>query len=58
MIDSTSEKFPYPSFLFRLELKEGKEKRVCWFECKEHADKYIKRHKLNKKDYTLIIKSE
>ena len=56
MVISTSEKFPYPTFPFRLELNEGKDKRVCWFECEEHVDRFLKRHKLKKKDYTLTVK--
>jgi hypothetical protein len=56
MVISTGEKFPYSTFSFRLELKEGKDKRVCWFECQEHVDRYLKRHNLKKKDYTLEIK--
>jgi len=56
MVISTGEKFPYSTFPFRLELKEGKDKRVCWFECQEHVDRYLKRHNLKKKDYTLEIK--
>jgi hypothetical protein len=57
MVISTGEKFPYPTFPYRLELKEGKENRVCWFECQVHVDKFIKQHKLKKKDYSLIVKS-
>jgi len=58
MVISTSEKFPYSGFPFRLELKEDKEKKVHWFECQEHVDRFLKRHQLKKKDYTLIIKSD
>jgi hypothetical protein len=57
MVISTTEKFPYSTFSFRLDLKEGKENRVCWFECQAHVDKFIKKHNLKKKDYTLTIKS-
>lgn len=53
---TTSEKFPHASFPFRLDLKEGKENRVCWFECQEHVNRYLSRHKLKKKDYVLTIK--
>jgi hypothetical protein len=58
MVISTTEKFPYSTFPFRLDLKEGKENRVCWFECQVHVDKFIQKHKLKKKDYTLTIKSD
>ena len=54
----TDEKFPYETFIFRVDLKEGKEKRICWFECKEHVDRFVKQHKLTKKDYTLTIKGD
>lgn len=56
MVISTSERFPYSTFPYRLELKDGKDKRVCWFECQEHVDRYLKRHNLKKKDYILEIK--
>ncbi len=56
MVISTSEKFPYSTFPFRLELTEGKDKRVCWFECQEHVDRFLKRHQLKRKDYTLTVK--
>lgn len=53
---STNDKFPYSTFPFRLDIKDGKESRVCWFECQVHVDKFIKQHKLNKKNYTLTTK--
>jgi hypothetical protein len=56
MVISTTEKFPYATFPFRLDLIDGKDKRVCWFECQAHVDKFIKQHKLKKKDYTLTTK--
>jgi hypothetical protein len=46
-------KFPYETFPYRLEHKEGTGKKICWFQHESHATKYIERHKLNKKDYTL-----
>lgn len=61
MVISTTEKFPYSTFPYRLELKEGKDKkdkRICWFECQEHVDRFLKRHNLKKKDYTLEIKKK
>lgn len=36
--------FPYPSMPWRLE--DRKENKVCWFQCYEHAVKYIQRYKL------------
>jgi hypothetical protein len=53
---STNDKFPYSTFLYRLELKDGKDKRICWFECQEHVDRFLKRQNLKKKDYILEIK--
>lgn len=46
-------KFPYESFPYRLEHKEGNSKKICWFEHETHATKYIERHKLKKKEYIL-----
>jgi hypothetical protein len=51
-----STEFPYENFRYRLEYNETKEKRICWFECKEHLDKYISRHKLKKKDINVKTK--
>lgn len=56
MVISTNEKFPYSTFRYRLELKEGKENRVCWFECEEHVDRFLKTQKLKKNSYNLTIK--
>ena len=47
-------KFPYANFLYRVDDK--KEKKICWFEHEDQAQQYIKRHKLNKKDYQLYSK--
>lgn len=49
-----SEKFPYDMFPYRLDHKT--EKKVCWFQCQEHLDKYIERHNLTTKDYTVSCK--
>ena len=48
--------FPYEKFCYRLEYTECKEKRICWFECKEHLDKHILRYKLKKKDIKISKK--
>lgn len=37
------ELFPWQSFLWRLDNLD--EKRVCWFECQDHAEKYIQRYR-------------
>lgn len=47
--------FPYATFPYRLE--DRKENKVCWFECLEHAIKYIERYKLKPiKEYKLQVK--
>ena len=47
--------FPYATFPYRLE--DRKENKVCWFECLEHATKYIERYKLQPiKEYRLQVK--
>jgi hypothetical protein len=40
---NTITQFPYENFPYKLEHKDGKEKRVCYFECKDHLDKYLVR---------------
>jgi hypothetical protein len=54
---TTDSLFPYPNFHFRVELKKEKDKRICWFECQEHVNRFVTRQNLKKKDYTLNIKS-
>ena len=36
------ELFPWKSFLWRLD--DLTDKKVCWFECEEHAERYIRRY--------------
>ena len=45
----STELFPYEKFAFRLEFGEKKNTTVCWFECKEHLDKYLERYRLDKR---------
>ena len=45
------EMHPFPTFPYRLEYKDGKDTRVCHFECEEHRDKHIKRYGLRKGSY-------
>lgn len=40
----------HETFPFTLIHKKDKEKKVCYFQCKEHMDSYIKRSKLTIKD--------
>ena len=51
MIHTT--KFPYENFPIRLEYKDGKDSKICWFECEEHLQKHLDRYKLKKKDITV-----
>ena len=41
--------FPYLSFPIRLEFGSKKENTVCFFQCEEHLQTYLKRYKLDKK---------
>ncbi len=43
--------FPWTSFLWRLE--DRRENKICHFQCYEHAEKYIRRYKLEKNEYKL-----
>ena len=45
------EMHPFPTFPYRLEYQDGKDTRVCHFECEEHRDKHIKRYRLRKNQY-------
>ncbi len=48
---SHEEMFPFESFPFRLEYTDGKEKRICHFQCEEHRTKHINRYGLKKSQY-------
>ena len=54
----STEKFPFESFPIRLEYKDGKDSRICWFQCEEHLQKHLERYKLKKKDVTIENKNE
>ena len=43
--------FPWATFSYRLDDK--REKKVCHFQCFEHAEKYITRYKMLPKEYKL-----
>jgi hypothetical protein len=48
--------FPHhETFPWRLE--DRKENKTCWFQCFEHAEKYITRYNLESKDYKLMEKA-
>jgi hypothetical protein len=42
--------FPHIGFPIRLEYKDQSEKRICWFQCQNHLDKHLTRHKITAKD--------
>lgn len=54
MIDTSL--FPYESFPFRLEFGKKKDITVCWFECEEHLNKYLKRYNLKEKDTKILYR--
>jgi hypothetical protein len=43
----------HETFPLTLEFKEDKEKKICMFQCQEHLDTYLKRHKLKKNQYKI-----
>ena len=47
--------FPHYSFTWRLENRV--ENKTCWFQCFDHAEKYITRYSLQPKDYKLMEKT-
>jgi hypothetical protein len=55
--DSTT--FPHTQFPFKIVHLEGKDmidKKICYFQSQNHADKYITKSKFKSKDYQLYIK--
>lgn len=51
--------FPYQTFPFLVIHRDGKDlmdTKKCYFQCIEHADKYIARNNFKQKDYQLHIK--
>lgn len=56
MIDTSL--FPYQNYPYRLEFGEKKNITLCFFECKEHLDKYIERYKLKAKDIQVQYRDE
>ena len=47
----TKELHPFSEFPCRLEYQDGKDHRVCHFQCEEHRIKHIARYKLRKGSY-------
>jgi hypothetical protein len=52
----TDVQFPYDGFPYKLQHADKKDNRICYFECKEHLDKYISKNNLKKKDIILEYK--
>ena len=48
---SDADKFPHYGFPYRLEYMDGKDKKICWFQCEDHFIKHVTRYHLNPKDY-------
>ncbi len=48
--------FPYETFPIRLEFGEKKDTTLCYFQCDEHLQKYITRHKLDKRKIKVIYR--
>lgn len=42
--------FPHTGFPVRLEYQDGKEHKICWFQCQNHLDKHVTRYKLKPRD--------
>lgn len=61
-INKTEEtEFPYSQFPVKIIHKDGKElkdKKTCYFQSKEHAQKYILRSKFKKSDYRMICRDD
>lgn len=57
--DQTEVTFPYSMFPFLVVHKDGKDlkdTKKCYFQCQQHADKYIAKCKFTSKDYKIFIK--
>jgi len=44
-------KFPYETFPICVQHYDSDTFKVCWFQCKDHMKKYIKRHKFKQPDF-------
>lgn len=58
---SQQDEFPYSGFPVKIIHKDGKElkdTKTCYFQSKDHADKYIKRCKFKKTDYKMICRDD
>lgn len=53
--------FPYSEFPVKVIHKDGKDlqdKRTCYFQSKDYAEKYITRSNFKKSDYRMICRDE
>lgn len=44
-------RFPYETFPICIQHYDSDNFKICWFQCIDHMDKYIKRHKLKHADF-------
>ena len=44
-------RFPYETFPICIQHYDSDNFKICWFQCIDHMDKYIKRHKLKQPDF-------
>ena len=54
----STELFPHQNHPYRLEFIDKKNITLCWFECEQHLNKYIERHKLKAKEITIHYRDE
>jgi len=57
--DSEKQSFPHSQFPVKIIHKDGKEltdTKICYFQNKNHAQKYIDRCKFKKTDYQIFVK--
>lgn len=52
------EDFPHIGFPYRLEYMDGADKRICFFQCENHMEKHLVRHKLNRKTCKISVKED
>lgn len=52
------EDFPHLGFPYRLEYMEGADKRICFFQCENHMEKHLVRHKLNRKTCKISVRED
>ena len=48
--------FPHDQFPYRLEYKDGKENKICWFQCVDHLNKHLERYHLTTNACVLYVR--